>query len=51
MRAILATFLMAAGMAWAQTSLTPPQVGFMRDAADSLRPVYGIAGDFCWAIQ
>jgi hypothetical protein len=46
MRAILATLSMAAGMAWAQTSLTPPQVGFMRDAADSLRPVYGIAGNF-----
>jgi hypothetical protein len=46
MRALLATLLMAAGMAWAQTSLTPPQIGFMRDATDSLRPVYGIAGNF-----
>ena len=46
MRAILATLSMSAGMAWAQTSLTPPQVGFMRDATASLRPVYGIAGNF-----
>ena len=46
MRATLATLSMAAGMAWAQTSLTSPQVGFMRDATDSLRPVYGIAGNF-----
>jgi len=46
MRAILATLSMAAGVAWAQTSLTPPQVGFMRDATDSLRPVYGIASNF-----
>ena len=46
MRAILATLSMAAGMAWAQTLLTPPQVGFIRDAVGSLRPVSGIAGNF-----
>ena len=46
MRAILATLSMGAGMAWAQTSLTPPQIGFMRDAVGSLRPVHGIAGNF-----
>jgi hypothetical protein len=34
-----------AAVAWAQT-LTPPQAGFMQDAANSFRPVYGIAGNF-----
>jgi hypothetical protein len=33
-------------LARAQIALTPPQAGFMRDATDSLRPVYGIAGNF-----
>lgn len=45
MRVLFATVSIAAGMAWAQTSLTPPQLGFMQDAAN-LRPVYGIAGNF-----
>ena len=46
MRAILGTLSIAAGLAWAQTTLTPPQAGFIQDSADSLRPVYGIAGNF-----
>jgi hypothetical protein len=46
MRAMLVTLSIAAGVAWAQTALSPPQAGFMRDAADSMRPVYGIAGNF-----
>jgi hypothetical protein len=46
MRAMLATLSIMAGAAWAQTALTPPQVGFMQDAANSVRPVYGIAGNF-----
>jgi hypothetical protein len=45
MRAILATLSLMAGVAYAQT-LSPPQAGFMQDAANSLRPVYGIAGNF-----
>ncbi len=32
--------------AWAQNTLTPPQIGFMRDPAGGLRPVFGIAGNF-----
>src|SRR5579864_2698828 len=46
MRALLATFSIAAGIGWAQTVLTAPQAGFMQDASHSLRPVYGIAGNF-----
>ncbi|HEX4592948.1 MAG TPA: hypothetical protein VH157_01675 [Bryobacteraceae bacterium] len=46
MREILATITIAAGLASAQTAVTAPQVGFMHDAADSVRPVYGIAGNF-----
>ncbi len=45
-RTMLAAISIAAGMASAQTSLTSPQVGFMHDAADSVRPVYGLAGNF-----
>jgi len=45
MRAILATLSLMAGVAYAQT-LSPPQVGFLQDAANSFRPVYGIAGNF-----
>lgn len=44
MRALLA-FLMAAA-AWAQNSIAPPQVGFMQDTSGTVRPVYGIAGNF-----
>ena len=46
MRALLATLSFMTGAAWAQSGLTPPQVGFMQDAANSFRPVYGIAGNF-----
>lgn len=35
-----------AASGWAQTALTPPQAGFMLDGGNSLRPVYGIAGNF-----
>ena len=45
-RAMLAVLSIAAGAAWAQTTLTPPLVGFMRDALDSVHPVYGLAGNF-----
>jgi hypothetical protein len=45
MKAILTTLSFIACVAYAQT-LTPPQVGFMQDAANSFRPVYGIAGNF-----
>lgn len=45
MRALIATLSFVAGAAWAQT-LTPPQTGFMQGAANSFRPVYGIAGNF-----
>ena len=46
MKAIFATLSIAAGAAWAQTALTAPQAGFMQDASNSVRPVYGIAGSF-----
>ena len=45
MKAILAV-LSIAGIAWAQTSLTTPQAGFVVDAANSFRPLLGIAGNF-----
>lgn len=45
MKTFLFIFLFAAA-AWAQVSLAPPQVGFMQDGAGSLRPVYGMAGNF-----
>ena len=33
-------------VACAQPALTPPQVGFLQDGANSFRPVFGIAGNF-----
>ena len=51
MKRSLTMLSVAAGIAWAQTSLAPPQAGFMRDAVDSLRPVYGIAGNFLLGSQ
>jgi len=32
--------------AWAQTSLAPPQLGFVEDSAHALRPAFGLAGNF-----
>jgi hypothetical protein len=32
--------------AWAQTTLSPPQIGFMQNGARAVHPVYGIAGNF-----
>jgi hypothetical protein len=46
MKRLLAVVLFAAGAAWAQTSVIPPQSGFLRDSSNSLRPVYGTAGSF-----
>lgn len=46
MKAVLAALALLAGVATAQSGLTRPQVGFMQDAANSFRPVYGIAGNF-----
>ncbi len=43
---ILAAISIMAGVLLAQTSLTAPQVGFMHDMADSVHPVYGLAGNF-----
>lgn len=45
MRTVTALFLLSAG-AWAQSSLAPPQLGFVEDGAYALRPAYGLAGNF-----
>jgi hypothetical protein len=44
MKAILITLSMTPVAMWAQ--LTMPQVGFIQDVGNSLRPVYGLAGNF-----
>jgi hypothetical protein len=46
MKAILISLVVASAAAWAQTTLAPPQAGFIEDGANSFRPVYGIAGNF-----
>ena len=46
MKAILISLVAASAAVCAQTSLAPPQAGFMQDGANSFRPVYGIAGNF-----
>jgi hypothetical protein len=45
MTKIAALFLASAG-AWAQSAIAPPQLGFVEDSARSLRPAYGLAGNF-----
>jgi hypothetical protein len=45
MKNITALFLVSAG-AWGQSSLAPPELGFVEDAAHALRPAYGLAGNF-----
>jgi hypothetical protein len=44
MKALLITFSMTPVAMWAQ--LAAPQVGFIQDSANALRPVYGLAGNF-----
>ncbi len=38
-------FVLAAG-AWAQPAIAPPQLGFIEDSVRTLRPAYGLAGNF-----
>ncbi len=38
--------LAVAGGLLAQSGITPPRVGYIRDEAGALRPVYGLAGSF-----
>jgi len=40
------TFLSLAAVTWAQPAIAPPQLGSIVDSGNSLRPVYGIAGNF-----
>jgi hypothetical protein len=42
----LGALAMAVVAAWAQTGIAAPQMGFIQDGGNSLRPVYGIAGNF-----
>jgi hypothetical protein len=47
----MATVLLAGSFAagpsgWAQAGLTPPQIGFLRDRAQNVRPLLGISGTF-----
>ena len=45
MKTVLLSLTLAA-IASTQPALSPPQVGFLQDSANSLRPVFGIAGNF-----
>jgi|SRR5271165_82661 len=42
----LLTLIALAAAASAQPAIAPPQIGFACDGATSLRPIYGIAGNF-----
>jgi len=46
MKAFLLALSMAPVTMLAQPSLTPPQIGFIQDSGNALRPVNGIAGNF-----
>jgi hypothetical protein len=45
-RACILAFLAMPVSSWAQSSIAPPELGFVADAARALRPVYGVAGSF-----
>ena len=45
MRYVFIVFALAA-VALAQPALAPPQIGFLQDGANSVRPVFGVAGNF-----
>jgi hypothetical protein len=42
----MATALLAGTFVAAQSGLTPPQIGFLRDSAYNVRPLLGISGNF-----
>jgi hypothetical protein len=42
---IAALFLLSPS-AWAQPAIAPPRLGFVEDSARTLRPAYGLAGNF-----
>ncbi len=41
-----AALFLASACAWAQPAIAPPRLGFVEDSARSLRPAYGLAGNF-----
>jgi hypothetical protein len=43
---IMSALLLAGSFAAAQPGLTPPQIGFLRDSYDHVRPLLGISGNF-----
>jgi len=46
MKASVALIFALASHAHGQQAIVPPQLGFVEDSARSLRPVYGVAGNF-----
>jgi hypothetical protein len=46
MKASVALIFALASHAHGQPAIVPPQLGFVQDSARSLRPVYGVAGNF-----
>ncbi len=46
MKAFLITLWTMPVAMWAQPAIAPPQIGFIQDSGNSLRPVYGLAGNF-----
>jgi hypothetical protein len=46
MKGYVLVLVAAAGELLAQSGIAPPRVGYIRDDAGGLRPVYGVAGSF-----
>jgi hypothetical protein len=46
MKAFLIVLSMTPFAMWAQSAIAPPRIGFIQDSTHSLRPVYGLAGNF-----
>ena len=46
MKQILASFVFSATLAAAQPAISPPQIGFVLDKTNAVRPVFGVAGSF-----
>ena len=43
---VIAGMIALAPSGMSQSGLTPPRIGFVRDAAGNVRPLFGISGNF-----
>jgi hypothetical protein len=45
-RQMIIAICVTSPIAWTQSAIAPPQLGFVQDSTHTLRPAYGVAGNF-----